>query len=67
MKCLGSSIYYCLAINDNWINVFQDARKQSAKKVKSLSHLCAYHQVAIFTKQLCKLSEFFLTLFNSLC
>lgn len=32
-----------------------------------MSHLCADHQVAIFTKQLCKLSEFFLALINGLC
>lgn len=62
-------ICYCCAINDNcyWRNILQDARKQLVKKVKSMSHLSAYHQVAIVTKQLCILSEFFLTLLNGIC
>lgn len=70
-KGLGSvwEICYCPAINDSyyWRNIDQDARKQLANQIKPTSHLCAYHQVAIFTKQLCKLSQFFLTLFNGLC
>lgn len=62
-------ICYCCAINDNYYrrNVFQDARKQLVKKVKLMSHLSAHHQVAIVTKQLCILSEFFLTLLNGIC
>lgn len=62
-------ICYCCAVNDNyyWRNIFQDARKQLVKKVNSMSHLSAYHQVAIVTKQLCILSEFILTLLNGIC
>lgn len=43
------------------------SRKQLVRKVKSMSHLSAYHQVAIVTIQLCILSEFFLTLLNGIC
>lgn len=62
-------ICYCCAIKDNyyWRNIFQDARKQLAKMVNSMSHLSAYHQVAIVTKQLCILSEFIFTLLNGIC